>query len=46
MKFPREEVTAQEMELWCRAIAQVVSHGPVQASLGAFKVNRHKLWEW
>ncbi len=46
MKFPCEEVTAPEMELWCRAIAQVVSHGPAQASLGTFKVNGHKLWEW
>ncbi len=45
MKFPREEVTAPEMELWCHAIAQVVSHGPVQASLGTFKVGEHKLWE-
>ncbi len=24
MKFPRKEVTAPDMELWCRAIAQVV----------------------
>ncbi len=46
MKFPREEVTALEMELWCHAIAQVVSHGPAQASLGTFKVDGHKLWEW
>jgi hypothetical protein len=46
MKFPREEVTVPEMELWSRAIAQVVSHGPVQASLGSFKVDGHKLWEW
>ena len=46
MKFPRKEVTAPEMELWSRAIAQVVSHGPAQASLGAFNVDRHKLWEW
>ncbi len=46
MKFPRKEVTAPEMELWCCAIAQVVSHGPVQASLGTFKVDGHKLWEW
>ncbi len=46
MKFPREEVTAPEMEFWCRAIAQVVSHGPAQASLGTFKVDGHKLWEW
>jgi hypothetical protein len=46
MKFPREEVTAPEMELWCCAIARVVSHGPAQASLGTFKVDGHKLWEW
>ena len=46
MKFPRKEVNAPEMELWCRAIAQVVSHGPAQASLGTFKVDGHKLWEW
>ena len=46
MKFPREEVTVPEMELWCCAIAQVVSHGPAQASLGVFRVNGHKLWEW
>jgi len=39
MKFPREEVTVPEMELWCRAIAQVVSHGPAQASLGVFRVD-------
>jgi hypothetical protein len=45
-KFPCKEVTAAEMERWCRAIAQVVSHGPVQASLGTFKVDMHKLWEW
>ena len=25
---------------------QVVTHGPAQASLGAFKVDGHKLWEW
>jgi len=46
MKFPREEVTVPEMELWHRAFAQVVSHGPAQASLGSFKVDGHKLWEW
>jgi hypothetical protein len=34
------------MELWCRAIAQVVAHGHAQASLGSFKVDGHKLWEW
>ena len=39
MKFPREEVTVPEMELWCCAIAQVVSHGPAQASLGVFRVD-------
>ncbi len=46
MKFPRKEVTVPEMELWCRAIVQVVSHGPAQASLGVFRVKGHKLWEW
>ena len=46
MKFPREVVTGPEMELWCRAIAQVVSHGPALASLGPFKVDGHKRWEW
>ena len=46
MKFPREVVTAPEMGLWYRAISQVVSHGPAQASLGTFKVDGHKLWEW
>jgi hypothetical protein len=34
------------MGLWRHAIAQVVIHGPAQASLGAFKVEGHKLWEW
>jgi hypothetical protein len=37
MKFPREEVTVPEMDLWCCAIAQVASHGPAQASLGPYK---------
>ncbi len=46
IKFPRDEVTIPEMELWCCAIAQVVSHGSAQASLGIFRVNGHKLWEW
>ena len=46
MKFPCEEMTVPEMELCCRAIAQVVSHGPAQASLGSFKVDGHKLWDW
>jgi hypothetical protein len=46
MKFPREEVINPEMELWCRAIAQVVSHGPALASLGPYKTDGHKLWEW
>ena len=45
MRFPREEVTVPEMELWCQAIAQVVLHSPAQASLGLFKADRHKLWE-
>ncbi len=39
-------VTAPEMELWCHAIVQVVTLGPAQASLGSFKVNGHKVWEW
>ena len=34
------------MELWYQAIGQVVSHGPALASLGPFKIDRHKLWEW
>jgi hypothetical protein len=46
MNFPCEEVTVREMDLWCHAIAQVVSHWPVQASLGPYKVEGHKLWEW
>jgi hypothetical protein len=46
MIFPHEEVTVPEMDLWCCAIAQVVSHGPAQASLGPYKVEGHKLWEW
>ena len=46
MKFPREVVNEAEMGLWRRAIAQVVTHGSAQASLGAFKVDGHKLWEW
>jgi hypothetical protein len=46
MKFPWEVVNELEMGLWRRAIAQVVTHGPAQASLGAFKVDGHKLWEW
>ena len=46
MKFPREVVTVPEMELWCRAVVQIVSHGPAQASLGSFKADGHKLWEW
>jgi hypothetical protein len=45
MKFPREVVNESEMGLWHCAIAQVVTHGPAQASLGAFKVDSHKLWE-
>ena len=39
MKFPQEEVTAPEMELWCRVIMQVVSHGPAQAT----SVNQKKV---
>ncbi len=46
MKFPREVVTAPEMELWRRALVQVVTQGPAQVSLGTFKVDGHKLWEW
>ncbi len=46
MRFPHEEVTAPEMDLWCCAIAQVMAHGPVQASLGVFRAEGHKLWEW
>ncbi len=46
MKFPREVVNEYEMGLWRHAIVQVVSHGPAQASLGGFKVDGHKLWEW
>ena len=46
MRFPREEVTVWEMELWCQAIAQVVLHGPAQVRLGIFKADGHKLWEW
>jgi len=46
MKFPWEVVKESEMGLWHRAMAQVVTHGPAQASLGAFKVDGHKLWEW
>ena len=46
MKFPREEVTAPDMELWSRAIEQVILHGPAQVCLGAFKTDGHKRWEW
>ncbi len=46
MKFPREVVNEAEMGLWHRAIAQVLTYGSAQASLGAFKVDGHKLWEW
>ena len=46
MKFQHEEVNAPEMELWCRAITQVVSHGPALESLGPYKRDGHKLWEW
>ncbi len=46
VKFPREEVTVAEMELWCRTVAQIVSYGPAQASLGPFKAEGQKLWEW
>ncbi len=46
MRFPRKEVTASGMDLWCCAIAQVVAHGPAQASLGVFRAEGHKLWEW
>ena len=46
MRFSRKEVTASEMDLWFHAIAQVVAHGPAQASLGIFRAEGHKLWEW
>ena len=46
MKFPREEVTTPEMELWCQAIAQVVAHGQALTSLGSYKIDGHELWEW
>ncbi len=46
MKFPREMVSESEIDLWHCAIAQVATHGPAQASLGAFKFDGHKLWEW
>jgi hypothetical protein len=46
MKFPREVVNELEMGLWRCLISQVVTHGPAQASLGALKVDGHKLWEW
>ena len=46
MKFPQEVVNEAEMGLWCCAIAQVVTHGQAQVSLGVFKVDGHKLWEW
>ena len=46
MRLPCKEVTAPEIDLWCRAIAQVVAHGPAQASLGVFRAEGHKLWEW
>ncbi len=34
------------MGLLRRAIVQVVAHGPMQCSLGLFKTDSHKLWEW
>jgi hypothetical protein len=43
MKFPCED---PDMELWCRAIVQVVVHGPAQTSIGVFQANGHKLLEW
>ena len=46
MRFPQEEVTVREMELWCHAVAQVVLYGPAQVRLGIFKADGHKLWEW
>jgi hypothetical protein len=46
MKFPRKVVTESELGLWRRAIAQVVVHGPTQASLDTFKMEGHKQWEW
>ncbi len=46
MKFPHEEVTELEMIFWCRAIVQVVMHGPAQSSLGRLKTGGHKGWGW
>jgi hypothetical protein len=46
MKFPCEEITELEMGFWCRAIAQVVSRGLAQSSLGRLKTGGHKVWEW
>jgi hypothetical protein len=46
MRFPCEVVTGLEIDLWQRAIVQVVTDGPAQVSLGAFKTDSHKLWEW
>jgi hypothetical protein len=46
MMFPCKEVTELEMGFWCRAIAQVVSRGPAQASLGRLKSGGHKIWKW
>ena len=46
MKFLREVVTEPDMVLWRLAIAQVITHGPGQASLGNFIATGHKVWEW
>jgi hypothetical protein len=46
VKFSHEEVTVAEMELWCHAVKLIVLYGPGQASLGPFKAEGHKLWEW
>ena len=45
MKFPWKVVNELEMGLWYCAIMQVVTHGPAQASPGAFKVDGHIFWE-
>ena len=34
------------MVLWRQAIAQVLTHGPAQASLDNFIPDGHKVWEW
>ncbi len=46
MKFPGEVVNEAEMGPWHCAVVQVLTYGSALASLGAFKVDGHKLWEW